>query len=102
MTLVDLGSVQLNTRIDGPTDAPWIILSNSLGANLAMWDPQIAILTENYRVLRYDTRGHGKSSVPDGPYSLDELVNDVIGLMDHFKIQTASWMGLSMGAMTGS
>lgn len=101
MSMVDLGPVQLHTRIDGPDSAPWIILSNSLGSNLSMWDPQIDLLTGTYRVLRYNTRGHGQSSVPDGPYTLDMLVGDVVGLMDHLHIETAAWMGLSMGAMTG-
>ena len=66
-----------------------------------MWDDQIPLLTQKYRVLRYDHRGHGQSDVPDGPYTFDELVSDVIGLMDNFGIRQADWLGLSMGAMTG-
>ena len=93
--------VSLNTKIDGAEGRPWIVLSNSLGSNLSMWDGQIEILTRKYRVLRYDHRGHGASDVPEGPYSFDLLVSDVIGLMDHFGIRKADWMGLSMGAMTG-
>ncbi|AKS45360.1 3-oxoadipate enol-lactonase [Octadecabacter temperatus] len=93
--------VTLNTKIDGPDTAPWLILSNSLGADLTMWDEQIAFLTASYRVLRYDTRGHGASDVPSGPYSFDGLVGDVIGLMDALEIETAHFMGLSMGGMTG-
>lgn len=95
------GGVTLNTRVDGPADAPWLILSNSLGANLAMWDPQIPALTARYRVLRYDTRGHGGSDTPPGPYGFADLTGDVIALMDHFGIGTAAFMGLSMGGMTG-
>lgn len=91
----------LNTRIDGDASKPWIVLSNSLGTSLEMWNPQIESLTKRYRVLRYDTRGHGKSDVPNGPYSLDGLVGDVIGLMDAHDIDTAAFMGLSMGGMTG-
>ncbi len=101
MTLVNLGHVTLNTRIDGQEGAPWILLSNSLGANLAQWDPQIGVLATKYRVLRYDTRGHGESTTPEGPYSLFDLQGDVLRLMDHFGIGTVTWMGLSMGAMTG-
>ena len=101
MTLVDLGHVALNTKVDGAEGAPWIVLSNSLGANLAQWDPQIEFLSSKYRVLRYDTRGHGRSTTPDGPYSLSDLQDDALGLMDHFGIEVATWMGLSMGAMTG-
>ena len=93
--------ITLNTQVDGPKDAPWLILSNSLGATLSMWDPQIPFLTTRYRVLGYDTRGHGSSDVPDGPYSFDDLVGDVIGLMDALDIEKACFMGLSMGGMTG-
>lgn len=93
--------VTLNTAIDGETDKPWIVLSNSLGANLHMWAPQTDVLTQNYRVLRYDTRGHGESDAPDGPYSFDDLLGDVTGLMDAYEIETAAFMGLSMGGMTG-
>lgn len=101
MSLVRLPGVALNTRVDGSDEAPWIVLSNSLGSNLSMWDGQIGFLTRKYRVLRYDHRGHGASEVPEGPYSFDQLVGDVIGLMDHYRIDKADWIGLSMGAMTG-
>lgn len=95
------GGVTLNTRIDGPEGAPWLVLSNSLGTDLTMWDPQIPALSAKYRVLRYDTRGHGESDAPEGPYSFDQLVGDVIGLMDHHGIDKAAFMGMSMGGMTG-
>lgn len=98
---VDLGSHSLQTFIDGPDSAPWLILSNSLGASAEMWTPQIPVLTKHFRVLRYDTRGHGKSDVPPGPYSFDHLVGDVIDLMDALEIETARFMGLSKGGMTG-
>ena len=93
--------VALHCQVDGAEGLPWIVLSNSLGANCSMWDPQIAALTAKYRVLRYDTRGHGQSDAPPGPYSFDDLLADVIGLMDAHGIETASFMGLSMGGMTG-
>lgn len=93
--------VTLNTRVDGDAGKPWVILSNSLGATMAMWDPQIPMLSKTYRVLRYDTRGHGDSDTPQGPYSFADLVGDVIGLMDATGIEQASFMGLSMGGMTG-
>lgn len=101
MTLVDLGHVALNTKVDGPEGAPWIVLSNSLGANLAQWDPQIELLSTKFSVLRYDVRGHGRSTAPEGPYSLSDLQDDALRLMDHYEIGSAAWMGLSMGAMTG-
>lgn len=93
--------VVLNTKVDGDDGNPWLILSNSLGANLAMWEPQMDLLTGKYRVLRYDTRGHGQSDAPPGPYSFDDLIGDVLGLMDAYGIDRASFMGLSMGGMTG-
>ncbi len=78
-----------------------MVLSNSLGSSLAMWDDQMDLLTSQFRVLRYDTRGHGQSETPSGDYSFAQLIGDVIGLMDHFGIDKASYMGLSMGGMTG-
>lgn len=97
---VDLGTHALNTAIDGTGDS-WIILSNSLGADLGMWDDQIDVLTTKYRVLRYDTRGHGGSDTTNGPLSFSDLTQDVIALMDALEIARADFMGLSMGGMTG-
>jgi len=93
--------VSLCTQVDGPADAPWIVLSNSLGASFAMWDGQVELLMRKYRVLRYDQRGHGQSDAPAAPYSFDLLVGDVIAVMDHYGIDQADFIGLSMGAMTG-
>ncbi len=73
------------------------MLSNSLGADYSMWDGQMDLLTRKYRVLRYDQRGHGQSDAPDGPYDFDILVADAIGIMDHHGVETADWIGLSMG-----
>lgn len=101
MSRVDLGGYALNTRVDGPEGAEWIVLSNSLGADLSMWDDQIAMLTQRYRVLRYDTRGHGGSDTVAGITTFADLNGDVIALMDRFGIDTAAFMGLSMGGMTG-
>lgn len=91
---------EIAVRIDGAEHLPWIVLSNSLAADLTMWDDQIPLLTRSYQVLRYDTRGHGKSSAPAGPYSFDILVGDLVAVMDHFGIQKADILGLSMGGMT--
>lgn len=82
-------------------DAPWIVLSHSVGSSSLMWWPQRALLENHYRVLAYDTRGHGDSDAPDGPYSPDDLVGDVVALMDHFDIERADFMGLSLGGRTG-
>jgi 3-oxoadipate enol-lactonase len=81
--------------------APWIVLSNSLGATMMMWEPQLALLGSRYRILSYDTRGHGASETPPAPYRFDDLVGDVIALLDHFGIAKASYLGLSLGGMTG-
>ncbi len=96
-----LGDVTLNHRIDGDDGKPWLILSNSLATDHRMWEPQMETLTATHKVLRYDTRGHGTSSVPDGPYDFDMLVGDVIALMDALDIASADFMGLSLGGMTG-
>ena len=99
---VDRGGFRLAAYIDGQGEgAPWIILSNSLGAAAMMWEPQLELLGKRYRILRYDTRGHGASDAPTGPYSFEDLVGDVIALADHFGIARASYMGLSLGGMTG-
>ena len=98
---VDLGAITLNCRVDGAEGRDWLILSNSLGATMAMLEDQMPALSARYRVLRYDTRGHGQSDAPEGPYSFADLTGDVVALMDHFGIERTAFMGLSMGGMTG-
>lgn len=92
---------QIKHRFDGPDDAPVVMLSHSLGANMAMWDQQLAALTARYRVLRYDLRGHGGSDGPVGAYSLDRLGRDVIELLDALAIDRIHFVGLSLGGMIG-
>ena len=82
MAFVQLAEGELNYHLDGPVDAPVLVLSNSLGTDLHMWDAQIAAFTEHFRVLRFDTRGHGKSLVTPGPYSIEQLGRDVLALLD--------------------
>lgn len=82
-------------------DAPVVLLSNSLGSDLAMWHPQVEALAAHFRVIRYDTRGHGRSPVPDGPYVIDDLVDDVVALLDRLEVERAHFVGLSLGGMTG-
>ncbi|MGW6034520.1 3-oxoadipate enol-lactonase [Gordonia terrae] len=93
-------SVQVHAVVTGRPDGPAVVLSNSLGSTHRMWDAQIAALEERFRVVRYDTRGHGDSPVPPGPYSIDELADDVIGLLDRLDIERAHLVGLSLGGMT--
>ena len=92
--------INLKYRVDGPRDAPWLTLSNSLATNLSLWDAQVAELASTYRVLRYDTRGHGGSDAPDGPYTLAMLRDDVLGLLDALGIETTHFVGISLGGMT--
>ena len=87
--------------LDGPPDAPVVTLSHSLAANLEMWEPQLPALSDRYRVLRYDTRGHGGSEVPPGAYTLEMLAADLIGLLDALHIERTHFMGISMGGMIG-
>jgi 3-oxoadipate enol-lactonase len=87
-------------RLDGPPDAPLLVLSNSLGTTMAMWERQIEALAKRFRVLRYDTRGHGASATPSGVYSLDRLGWDVLELLDHLQAGPVSFCGLSLGGMT--
>jgi len=101
MSYADLGQVRLYYVIDGPADAPVLVLSNSLGASADMWSRQVPALARHFRVLRYDTRGHGKSSAPAGDYSFAQLAGDVAGLLDHLDIAQADFCGLSMGGPTG-
>jgi 3-oxoadipate enol-lactonase len=84
-----------------PSDAPTVVLSNSLGSTLAMWDQQVAALSQRLRVVRYDTRGHGGSPVPSGPYTIDDLADDVLGLLDRLGLHRVHFVGLSVGGMTG-
>ena len=93
--------VDVPFRIDGPADAPVLVLSNSIGSTSAMWDPQIPALAEGFRVVRYETRGHAGAPVPDGPYSIADLGGDVVALLDRLGVERAHFAGLSLGGMTG-
>ena len=95
-----MSAVAVSHTVNGAADAPVVVLSNSLGATRAMWDPQVPALAERYRVVTYDTRGHGDSPAPPGPYSLDDLVDDLVALLDEVGAQRAHVAGLSLGGMT--
>lgn len=88
-------------RIDGPVDRPVLMLSNSIATNLHMWDRSVAALGRSFRLLRYDTRGHGGSDAPAGPYSMDRLGRDVVELLDFLDIDRAHFLGLSLGGFIG-
>jgi 3-oxoadipate enol-lactonase len=95
-----MSAVAVSYTVDGAEDAPVVVLSNSLGATRGMWDPQVPVLAERYRVVTYDTRGHGSSPAPPGPYSLDDLVDDLVALLDEVGAGRAHVAGLSLGGMT--
>ena len=101
MPKIDVDGCALYVEVEGPRDAPELMLSNSLGTDLGMWDAQVEILAERFRLIRYDRRGHGKSDVPPGPYSMERLGRDVLGILDHLGIASVDWCGLSMGGMVG-
>lgn len=93
--------LRIHYVLDGTPDAPVLVLSHGLGLALGMWDAQMAVLRAHFRVLRYDTRGHGASAVPPGPSSIEDLGREVVALLDHLDIRRAHFCGLSLGAMTG-
>src|SRR6266851_2968507 len=92
---------QIHYRLDGKDESPVLALSNSLGTDLSMWDAQVPAFTEHYRVLRYDSYGHGASTFAGGGFRIDRLGQDVVGLLDHLGIATVSFCGLSVGGMVG-
>lgn len=98
---IAVNGTHINYRIDGPEGAPWLTMSNSLATTHRMWDPQMAAFTKQYRVLRYDKRGHGESDVTPGPYSFELLADDVLAMLDALSITRTHFVGLSMGGMTG-
>jgi 3-oxoadipate enol-lactonase len=91
----------IHVEVEGPQNAPVLMLSNSLGTNLHMWDDQVASWTRYFRLVRYDRRGHGQSSAPKGPYTMERLGRDVLAVIDALDIDKINWCGLSMGGMVG-
>jgi 3-oxoadipate enol-lactonase len=98
---IQANGIQINYELSGRENAPVVMLSHSLACSLAMWDPQMEALRAGYRVLRYDTRGHGGSEAPAGAYTLEQLGADALGLMDALDIDKVHWVGLSLGGMIG-
>lgn len=101
MPFADLPNVRLHYAFTGPAAAPALILSNSLGTNFSMWDAQAPAFEKRFRVLRYDMRGHGQSSVPPPPYAVPDLARDVLALADSMNITRFHFCGLSIGGMIG-
>ena len=101
MPMIDADGCLLNVSVEGRDGGPTVMLSNSLGTTMQMWEPQMRALTQLFRVIRYDRRGHGKSNVPPGPYSIARFGRDVIAILDDLNIDKVHWCGLSMGGMVG-
>lgn len=100
MQIADFGDVRLHYRIDGDPDGAPVVFSNSLGTDMRLWDPILPLLPKGLKYIRYDKRGHGLSSAPDGPYTMGALVRDAERLMDMLEIKDSLFVGLSIGGMT--
>ena len=98
---ITANGIAMHYTLDGPASAPVVTLSHSLAADLTMWDPQLEALARRWRVLRYDTRGHGATDAPAGAYSLDLLADDARALLTALGVRRTHWVGLSMGGMIG-
>ena len=93
--------ISMNYTLEGPANAPVVTLSHSLATDLSMWDPTVPALKDRFRVLRYETRGHGQTDAPKGAYTLEQLADDALGLLKALGIERTHWVGLSMGGMIG-
>ena len=96
-----VNGIEINYERHGREGAPWLVLSHSLACNVRMWDPQIEAFKASHRILNYDMRGHGATSAPATPYSLDMLADDILGLVSSIGISSAVYCGLSIGGMIG-
>jgi 3-oxoadipate enol-lactonase len=101
MPMIDADGCLLNVSVEGRDGGPTLMLSNSLGTTMQMWEPQMPNLTKLFRVIRYDRRGHGKSGVAPPPYSMERFGRDVLAILDDLNIDKVHWCGLSMGGMVG-
>ena len=101
MPFAEIADGRIHFDLSGPDAAPVVVFSNSLGTDYSMWDPQVPALQKKFRILRYDTRGHGLSSVTKGPYSIEQLGKDVVKLLDSLEAKRMQFCGLSMGGMIG-
>ena len=94
-----VNGIETYYELHGKDGAPWLTLSHSLACSTRMWDPQIEALKSRYRILAYDTRGHGESMAPAGAYTLEQLADDLHALLRHLAIDSTHFVGLSMGGM---
>ena len=101
MPTIQSNGCPINVVIEGPENAPVLMLSNSLGTTHAMWQPQLDAFTRHFRLVRFDRRGHGASGVPKGPYTMEGLARDALAVLDGLGLKKVNWCGLSMGGMEG-
>lgn len=101
MPMMTIRGEDFHVEVDGEAGAPALLLSNSLGTTLSMWDPQVAEWARHFRVIRYDSRGHGRSTAADKPYSMALLAEDALAILDQLGIDKAHFCGLSKGGMVG-
>lgn len=101
MPLIDAGGCKLHVEVEGSDAAPALMLSNSLGTDLHLWDDQIPVWSRHFRVVRYDSRGHGKSGFPPGPGTMERLGRDALAIIDGLGLDKVHWCGLSLGGMVG-
>ncbi|MGB3391286.1 MAG: alpha/beta fold hydrolase [Pseudaminobacter sp.] len=97
---INTGKTEFRVLIDGAESLPWLTCLHSLATRAELWDDQIEVLTQTFRVLRIDARGHGGSAAPEEPYDFDQLAQDVVDIWDHLGIEKSAVLGLSMGGMT--
>src|SRR3982750_719201 len=101
MPIAQSNGCPIHYEVEGDASKPALMFCNSLGTTLHMWDGQMPAILEHFRVVRYDRRGHGKSGVPAGPYSMEMLGRDALAVLDAAKVDKTNWCGLSMGGMVG-
>jgi len=101
MPTIEANGCPIHVEVEGKEGAPALMLSNSLGTNLHMWDDQAGEFAKHFRLIRYDRRGHGQSGAPKGPYSMEMFGKDVVAILDALGIKKTNWCGLSMGGMVG-
>ena len=101
MPFVETTNLRIHYELDGRAEGPTLVLSNSLGTNLSLWDSQLPVFAQTFRVLRYDSRGHGQTSTTQGKYSVEMLGRDVLQLLDALHLERVNFCGLSIGGMTG-
>jgi 3-oxoadipate enol-lactonase len=101
MPVIHSDGCPIHVEVEGPETAPVLMLSNSLGVDLSMWEPQVGPFSRHFRLVRYDRRGHGRSGVTPGPYTMEQLARDDLAILDALGIAKANFCGISMGGMVG-